>query len=68
VKAVGTTFEQVPKIDKDIRMTVPTDYLHKRKKVPEASASARKAARENAAAAAASQNAEMLKKSSTIQT
>jgi len=67
VKAVGTTFEQVPKIDKDIRMTVPTDYLHKRKKVPEASASARKAARENAAAAA-SQNAEMLKKSSTIQT
>ena len=34
-------------------MTVPTDHLHKRKKVPEVSASARKAAKEQAAAAAA---------------
>ena len=45
-------------------MTVPTDYLHKRKKVPEVSPSARKAAKENAATAAA--NAENIKKQQSI--
>jgi len=38
-------------MDKDIKMTVPTDYLYKRTKVPEVTASARKAARDQAAAA-----------------
>ena len=46
-------------------MTVPTDYLHKRKKQPEMSPTARKQAKETAAAA---QNAENMKKQQSLTT
>ena len=35
IKPIETNFEQPTKIDKDIRMAIPTDTLFKRKKVAE---------------------------------
>jgi len=35
IKPIETNFEQASKIEKDIRMAIPTDTLFKRKKVAE---------------------------------
>ena len=50
IKPVETVFSLQSKIDKDIRMAVPTDNLYKRKKVPEIN-SARKEKYSNQSAA-----------------
>lgn len=35
IKSIPTIFDQQSKIDKDVRMTIPSDFLAKRKKMPE---------------------------------